>query len=247
MDVMKIYRLWSAAAAAGLMLGGCAEITDAWNRIARALTPAEQAVQEAEEREPPEAKPSEISALINFSTAAGLAESHHPAVEYIESLGDEVMAAIADTSITEAERIKFFGALLARDLDIPLIARFTLGRHWSKATREQRRTYVAVFADFVVQTYSSRLGGLKVGHFEVLKAQKVGKKDIVVRSRIAQTYAKPIRADWRMRHRDGRYRILDLSVEGISMALVLRQEFASVLRAKGGVDGLIAALREKLI
>ena len=49
-----------------------------------------------------------------------------------------------------------------------------------------------------------------------------------------------------MRERDGRFRILDVSVEGVSMALMLRQEFASVLRNQGGVDALIKTLRARV-
>ncbi|MDP6786754.1 MAG: ABC transporter substrate-binding protein [Rhodospirillales bacterium] len=66
-----------------------------------------------------------------------------------------------------------------------------------------------------------------------------------MRSRVVQSHGAPLRADWRLTNRDGTFRILDLSMEGISMALTLRQEFSSVLRRKGGVDGLIAILREK--
>ena len=48
----------------------------------------------------------------------------------------------------------------------------------------------------------------------------------------------------RQRQRDGRYLIVDLAVEGVSMALTRRQEFSAVIRAAGGnIDGLIARLK----
>jgi ABC-type transporter MlaC component len=49
-----------------------------------------------------------------------------------------------------------------------------------------------------------------------------------------------------VRERDGRFRILDVSVEGVSMARMLLQEFDAVLRNQGGVDGLIKTLRARL-
>jgi phospholipid transport system substrate-binding protein len=79
----------------------------------------------------------------------------------------------------------------------------------------------------------------------VLETQPVGKSDILVRSRVVQSHGAPLRADWRLTNRDGTICILDLSVEGISMALTLRQEFSSVLRCEGGVDSLIAILRKR--
>ena len=47
----------------------------------------------------------------------------------------------------------------------------------------------------------------------------MGKSDILVRSRVVQSHGAPLRADWRLTNRDGTICILDLSVEGISMAL----------------------------
>ena len=147
--------------------------------------------------------------------------------------------------MSKDQRIAYFRDLLARDLDIPMIARFVTGKHWKSATPEQRRSYLEVFTAFVVQTYSARLGGADVGQFNVLETRPVGKSDILVRSRIVQSHGAPLRADWRLTNRDGAFRILDLSVEGVSMALTLRQEFSSVLRRKGGVDGLIAILKKR--
>ena len=101
------------------------------------------------------------------------------------------------------------------------------------------------FAVFVVQTYSQRLGGVEMNAIRILDTNPVGERDVVVRSRVDRNGADAVRADWRLTNRSGDYRILDLSVEGVSMALMLRQEFASVIRTKGGLDGLIAALRER--
>ena len=44
-----------------------------------------------------------------------------------------------------------------------------------------------------------------------------------------------------------RYKIVDVDVEGISMILAQREEFASVIQRNGGtVSGLIQAIRQKL-
>jgi phospholipid transport system substrate-binding protein len=51
--------------------------------------------------------------------------------------------------------------------------------------------------------------------------------------------------DWRVRKADGRFKIVDVHVEGVSMALTEREEFGSVIQRKGGVAGLNKALEEK--
>ena len=237
-----------ALAVTALTVGGCAETLD---KIAAFFDPAQDG---------PAVSEDEIAALAEFPTAAGKAEDSavaaltpakkqpvpsHPAARHIEKLGGEVLAVLKDPSMSKDQRIAYFRDLLARDLDIPLIARFVTGKHWRSASPEQRRSYLEVFSAFVVQTYSARLGGVEVNEIQVLETEPVGQRDILVRSRVVQSKGAPLRADWRLTNRDGIFRILDLSVEGISMALTLRQEFSSVLRRKGGVDGLIAILRKR--
>jgi phospholipid transport system substrate-binding protein len=120
-----------------------------------------------------------------------------------------------------------------------------MGKHWRRASEAQRANYMKVFRNYVVHTYSARLGGAEVDKFSVINTKVIGKKDILVRSKIVNTNLEPLRADWRLRQRDGAYRILDLSVGGISMALTLRQEFGSILRRQGGVDNLIDILKKR--
>lgn len=242
----RLFGMSTVGVCALVVLGGCAQLDAFVERVAHALTPGDEAAREVAAKEPPEISADEISALTRFQTAAGPAPERHPAAAHIEDLGRQVIAAIGDTTMPEAERVRFFGELLARDLDIPIIARFVLGGHWRKSTRQQRQAYVRVFTDFVMKTYSVRLGGVGVTRFEVVKTRAAGKRDVVVRSRVSRAHAKPIRADWRVRRRQGRLRILDVSVEGVSMALMLRQEFSSVLRNSGGVEGLIETLKKRL-
>ena len=58
--------------------------------------------------------------------------------------------------------------------------------------------------------------------------------------------APPAKVDWLLTQHDGAYKISDVIVEGVSMAVTQRSEFASVIQRHGGqVQGLITALRQK--
>jgi phospholipid transport system substrate-binding protein len=229
----------TVALGAALALGACTQV---WRDIGTTLhiTPAS----ETPTQDIRTADIAAVSELADFQTAAGVANAH-PAVQQMQELGAEVLTVLSDQRMSADDRAAILRRILARDLHIPLIARFVLGRHWKTATPEQREAYLTVFADYLGYTYSARLGGVHIDEFRVLEAQTIGEKDILVHSAVAQGSANKIRADWRVREADGRYRIVDLTVEGISMALVLRQEFASVLRNKGGIEGLIAILRQR--
>ena len=235
------------AAMVAFALAGCVEVWDNLRESVGSLAykpPTEAPVANGEITD------GEIAALAAFETAAGKTAAGETdeaarAVRYMTALAEDVIRVLSDRSVSRDAREAHFRQLLGRDLDIPLIARFAAGRSWRAAEPDQRRAYLAAFRDFVVTTYARRLGGVDVDRFDVIDTRPVGKRDIVVRSRVAKTGDRPVRADWRLRQRDGRFRILDISLEGISMALTLRQEFASVLRRAGSLDGLTDSLKQK--
>ena len=58
---------------------------------------------------------------------------------------------------------------------------------------------------------------------------------------------KPLRVDWRVRGTADKLGVIDIMVEGLSMAQTQRSEFTSVLRANGGdVGALMANLESRL-
>jgi PBP1b-binding outer membrane lipoprotein LpoB len=79
----------------------------------------------------------DLNELANFETASGPVQTH-PAAQRIEKLSREVMAILSNPSISKDQKETRFSKLLARDLDIPLIGRFAVGRHWRRANRKQR-------------------------------------------------------------------------------------------------------------
>ena len=132
--------------------------------------------------------------------------------------------------------------LLRDNFDLPLIGRFVMGKAWRKATPEQRAEYQQVFAEYVLRTYSRRLGGYAGEKFTVVKAQPMGKKDAVVITEISRPSGPPLVAGWRVRASDKGMRILDIMVQGISMAATQRSEFSALI-SRQGVDCLIETLR----
>ena len=184
---------------------------------------------------------------VELEPASERARFEHPAAEKIDALGAEAMAVLSDASMSREVRQRRFREMLARELDIPLLARFMLGRYWKKATPEARRAYEDAFAEYILVRYASLLGGAReIQGFEVVGAKASGTGDVLVETRIRRGGADPITTVWRMRDRNGRFVVIDLMVEGLSMAQTQRQEFASILRANGGrVEDLTSVLKEK--
>ena len=67
---------------------------------------------------------------------------------------------------------------------------------------------------------------------------------VIVSSQIIRPQGLPIAVDWRLGLSDGHYKIIDVIVDGVSMALTQRSEFAAMIQRNGGqVAGLLAAMR----
>ena len=165
------------------------------------------------------------------------------ATELIQTLGDRAFSTLQNSAMSLEEREAEFASILREGFDLNLIARFVLGKYWRQASDEQRDDYVRAFSDFVIITYARRLGGFSGQSFAITGSKHSGeKKDVLVGTKIERPGAPPIQAAWRVRAIDGKARIIDVVVEGVSMAVTQRQEFAAVAR-RSGIDGLVQVLR----
>ena len=163
----------------------------------------------------------------------------------ISQLGNRALEVLGQGS-TPSQRVARFRELLREDFDVPGIARFVLGRYWNIATEQQRAEYVKLFEDYVALAYSTRLAEYTGETFKVTGSRPEGDGAIVSSQIVRPGGAAPVKVDWRLTGRNGVYKISDVSVDGISMAVTQRSEFASVIQHNGGqVQGLIAMLREK--
>lgn len=165
--------------------------------------------------------------------------------EFIQSLANQATEVLADQSKTLEEREAYFRTLLHEGFALIKIGRFVIGRAWKRMSETQREDYQVLYAEWVLKTYSSRLGGYSGQRFKVTKVSKASDEDVFVRSHIIHpSYAQPIIADWRVREIDGAFKVIDIVVEGISMLVTQRSEFAAVIRERG-VDGLIETMRAR--
>jgi phospholipid transport system substrate-binding protein len=166
------------------------------------------------------------------------------AARFIDALGRKAIAVLQQNQGSLEQREAALRAILSRNFDLPFIGRFVLGRHWRRASAEQRAEYQAVFAEWLLQTYARRLGGYSNQTFKVGGARAAGKKDVMVKTRIGRPSGPPIVADWRVRASGGQFRIIDIMVEGISMAVTQRSDFSAVVKQRG-IAGLLQILRAR--
>jgi phospholipid transport system substrate-binding protein len=144
------------------------------------------------------------------------------------------------------ERLMRFRELFHADFDGPGIARFVLGRYWRSASEEEQQEYLKLFEDYVVFVYGTRLSNFNGETFKVRGSRPEGKGLIVATDIVSPGGEAPVKIDWRLVSDNGAFKISDVIIEGISMMVTQRSEFASVIQRHGGqVAGLLALMREK--
>ena len=176
------------------------------------------------------------------------------AEDFIRSAGEKAFTSLSK-ELTEEKRTDRFREILLETFDLRVIARFTLGRYWRVASKKQRDDYVELFEAYIVQAYLHRFGDLSGHTFEIKRSQEINARDRLVLSEIKAKKSKPplhvkskppIRINWRVRRSKNTYRVIDVVVEGVSMSLTQRDEFAAVIRRNGGkIEGLLSALERK--
>ena len=188
-----------------------------------------------------------IAAGVRTSGPA-LAQSGPPeAGVFVQSLGEEAVRTFSDRSLPRDQALRRFQSLLHKGFDVPYIGRWVLGRFWNQATEQQQAEYQRLFEQLIIKTYAGRFVEYSGETFRVAAVRTEGESDSMVATQIVRLNGPPINLEWRVRRRGDQHKIIDVVVEGVSMGVTQRQEFASVIQQNGGkVDGLIQALRQKV-
>lgn len=164
------------------------------------------------------------------------------AAQFVEILGHEAAALLA--SADGPARQDALKDLIRRGFNLELTSQFVLGQYWHRATPAQRAQFQDLFTQYLLNSYARHLSSFKPETLDVVASHPVGERDVLVETVMSSSdgVANPV---WRVRAQEGAYRIIDVSVDGVSLALTQRREFASVV-SRRGLDGLLDMLREKL-
>lgn len=188
-------------------------------------------------------------AIVLLAARPGQAEDggvQRDPVDFLKGFSAQAIDVLAAQQLSDQQREAEFRRLLTDGFDVDAISRFVLGRHLRSATNDQRIEYRQLFEDFIVATYARRLSGQTEGNFVVGPVRERTEKRAIVGSEIQRPEGAPIAVDWRLRYKGGDWRIVDIMIEGISMAITQRSEFYAVISNNGGhVEGLLQKLREK--
>ncbi len=191
-----------------------------------------------------------LLAFAHFSVpAVAEALDTKQAASFLANLQEKAAERLGDSSVSDKEKEDHFRKLFNTNFDVPAIGRFVIGRYWRGASAEDQKAFLAVFEDAMVQRFLPLLAENSSERFQIGNVTPDSRNEdmALIDSRIDRAEGEPYKVSWRVRERDGDFKILDIVAEGVSMAITLRSEYGTVLKNNGGkLPPLTEALRKKV-
>jgi phospholipid transport system substrate-binding protein len=178
---------------------------------------------------------------------ANAAPATDPA-DFVNGMIQQALDILRDKQMTDDARQQKFSTMLHLNFDIPRISRFVLGRYWTTASDDDRNAFNGLFEEWVVRTYSQRFKDYGGENIKVLGSRAESDTSFVVQSQLIHPDGSPpASVDWHINKGPDGFKVVDVEVEGVSMALTEREEFSAVIQRNGGsVASLNQALKQKL-
>ena len=154
----------------------------------------------------------------------------------------EVLTAVGPN----AERVRGEIRRIATDLfDFDEVARRALSRHWAGRTRAEQTEFTSLFTDLLERSYVGKIESYS-GEKIVYTGEVVDGNYATVRSRIITRRRTDTALDYRMHEVDGRWKVYDVLIDGVSFVSTYRSEFNRVIQSSS-YEELIERLRKKRI
>ena len=148
---------------------------------------------------------------------------------------------------SKEEKIKKLKGIAGETVDIDGIGLYTLGSFRKTINDEQKETYKALFREYFLKSFSSRLAEYSNPEIEVISKKKLNENYTMVSSKLVATEQRPeVKIDWRIYTKNPQNLLIrDLIIEGLSLARTQKEEFASVLSSNDGdINALFKTLEE---
>ena len=162
----------------------------------------------------------------------------------IENTIEHVLAILRDPSKNADQRREALEALAHERFDFRTMSRLVLARNWKVLSKQQQAEFVTEFETYLASDYGSRIERYDQEEIEVLSERQEPRGDVTVKTKIVGGENDGALMDYRLRKREGPWRIIDIKIEGISLVANFRDQFRDVMGRKGPVE-LIERLREK--
>lgn len=180
---------------------------------------------------------------------AGLVGQTAPAAaqtpsQVVDALASRVVAVLKNGALDTQQKRSEIQTIAYGAIDFPTLSKLVLARNWPKFSPAQRDEFEEAFKQHLSMTYGRNVDSYKNEKVEILGERPEVRDDVTVLTKIVRGGGDDVLVDYRLRQRDGQWKIIDVIIEGVSLVSNFRAQFQDIV-SNGGPDRLLALLKEK--
>lgn len=181
--------------------------------------------------------------LLSLATA-DLAHAETPR-DFVQSTADEVLVVLKNSSLDSDTKISKIEEIAYARFDFDTISKLVLARNWKKMSPEQREKFIREFKKHLSVTYGKNVDSYANETIEITDDREEARGDHTVKTKIVRgSAAEDILVDYRLRKKNGEWRVIDVVVERISLVSNFRSQLKEII-SRDGIDKMLVMLAEK--
>ena len=193
-----------------------------------------------------------IKNIISFTLiiifASNYAFAEKPS-DLIKEVVDEASRILSSSDPVEAKIINL-NDLAENNVDINRIAKYTLGKHRKTISDEEINKYFKLYKKYFLKNFSSRLIDYTNPEIIIVDENVINENFTIVNTILEATSKNPeLKISWRVITKNpNKPLILDLLIEGLSLAKAQKEEFNSIIKNNDGdINALFKVMEEYII
>ena len=193
---------------------------------------------------------SRLAVTLILVTAARARAADSPR-DVVVTTTNGVIEILKDKSLSHETKVERIEDVVYANVDFDTLSRLVLAQNWKALSPQQQKDFEDEFKKHLSVTYSRNIDNYRDEGVAVVGERDEARGDHTVMTHVVRgdAAARPsssefIAVDYRLRQKDGRWHIIDVIVEGVSLVANFRSQFQDII-GSGSPAKLIDLLREK--
>ena len=162
----------------------------------------------------------------------------------VEQTIGQVLVILNEEGLSSTERRGRIENIAFEVFDFKTMGKLVLARNWKKLDAEQRKEFIQEFKRHLSRNYGSRLDRYQQTDVAIAATRVEPRDDVTVESKVVGGQFDGIEMNYRLRAREGTWKVIDVVIEGVSLIANFRSQFKEVM-SSGGPEALLEQMREK--
>lgn len=186
-----------------------------------------------------------VAILLTLSLLGVPARAAESPRDLVQETVTQVLEILKNQSLDAAAKRRAIEKVAEGCFEFETLSRLTLARNWSRLTPEEQQRFVQEFRQHLSVTYGKNLDNYHNERVAVLGDREETRGDWSVKSKIVRGGGSDdIEVDYRLRKVGDEWKIIDVTIEGVSLVANFRAQFQEIL-ANSNPDHLLTLLAQK--